>query len=324
MKTPLQTGHVVIIGPGAIGSCLAVRLALAEGGPLGCARGRPRITLIDYRPDRAARLSARPIRIHTPDHAGRMAGDLEARIPVRLRPEMPPDLVILAVKAHVARAAAASAASWIGRAPILAIQNGLGVAEEVARALPETTVITAVSYQAATLLAEGDVRHVANLPTHLGYEGRPPDAAARAVADLLNRAGLPAAVEPDMTPIVWTKLLINAALNPTAALAGVANGEVAVRPTLRAMARAIAEEGAAVARAARITLPYEDVAEAVFRTARQSADNRCSMLQDLDAGKPTEIDVLNGALVRIAEAHGAAVPVNRAVTALVKAVHKRP
>jgi len=309
MKTPLLTGHVVIIGPGAIGSCLAVRLALAEGGP--------RITLIDYRADRAARLSARPIRIHAPD------GDLEARIPVRLRPEMPPDLVILAVKAYAARAAA-SAASWIGRAPILAIQNGLGVAEEVARVLPETTVITAVSYQAATLLAEGEVRHVANLPTHLGYEGRPPDAAARAVADLLNRAGLPAAVESDMTPIVWTKLLINAALNPTAALAGVANGEVAVRPTLRAMARAIAEEGAAVARAARITLPYEDVAEAVFRTARQSADNRCSMLQDLDAGKPTEIDVLNGALVRIAEAHGAAVPVNRAVTALVKAVHKRP
>ena len=310
MKTPLLTGHVVIIGPGAIGSCLAVRLALAEGGP--------RITLIDYRPDRAARLSARPIRIHAPN------GDLEARLPVRLRPEMPPDLVILAVKAHVARAAAASAASWIGRAPILAIQNGLGVAEEVARVLPETTVITAVSYQAATLLDEGEVRHVANLPTHLGYEGRPPDAAARAVADLLNRAGLPAVVEPDMTPIVWTKLLINAALNPIAALAGVANGEVAVRPTLRAMARAIAEEGAAVARAARITLPYEDVAEAVFRTARQSADNRCSMLQDLDAGKPTEIDVLNGALVRIAEAHGAAVPVNRAVTALVKAVHKRP
>ena len=306
MKIPLPTGHVVIIGPGAIGSCLAVRLALAEGGP--------RITLIDYRPDRAERLSARPIRIHTPD------GDLEARIPVRLRPEMPPDLVILAVKAHVARAAAASAASWIGRAPILAIQNGLGAAEEVARALPNATVITAVSYQAATLLAEGDVRHVANLPTHLGYEGRPPDAAARAVADLLNRAGLPAAVEPDMTPIVWTKLLINAALNPTAALAGVANGEVAVRPTLRAMAQAIAEEGAAVARAAGITLPYEDVAEAVFRTARQSADNRCSMLQDLDAGKPTEIDYLNGALVRIAETHGAAVPVNRAVTALVKQI----
>jgi len=314
MKTPLPTGHVAIIGPGAIGSCLAVRLALAEGGP--------HVTLIDYRADRADRLSARPIRIHTPD------GDLESRIPVRLRPETPPDLVILATKAHAARAAAASAASWIGRAPLLAIQNGLGVAEEVARVLPETTVITAVSYQAATLLAEGDVRHVANLPTHLGYEGRPPDAAARAaaraVADLLNRAGLPAAVEPDMTPIVWTKLLINAALNPTAALAGVTNGQVALRPTLRAMAQAIAEEGAAVARAAGVRLPYDDLLEAVFRTARQSADNRCSMLQDLDAGKPTEIDYLNGALVRIAEAHGAAVPVNRAVTALVKAVHDRP
>ena len=306
---PPRFRHVAIVGPGAIGSCLAVRLAVAEDGP--------RVTLVDYRPDRAARLSNRPVILHTP------SGDLEAPLVVRTAPETPPDLVILAVKAYAVRAAAEAAAGWIGRAPLLAIQNGLGAAADAARALPWTTLITAVSYQAANTAGEGEVHHVANLVTYLGYEGRPPDATVEAVADLLARAGLPAALEADMTPRVWGKLLVNAAINPVAALAGVTNGEVAARFTLRALAAAIAGEGEAAAQAEGVRLPYARAAEAVMETARETAANRCSMLQDLDAGRQTEIDYLNGALVRAAEAHGLPAPANRAVTALVKQVAAR-
>ena len=330
--------HVAIIGPGAIGCCLAVRLALAPGGP--------KVTLIDHRPDRAARLSARPIRIHAPDvarpacpavstcaefatagqvedptgRAGRATATLEARIPVRTAPDAPVDLVLLATKAYAARAAAGAAAAWVGAAPVVCLQNGLGVAQEVAAALPGAAVITAVSYQAATLVAEGEVHHAANLMTHFGYEGRGPDAAVRAAAELFERAGLPAAVEADMMPCVWGKLIVNAAINPVAALAGVTNGEVALRPTLRALAAALADEGEAAARAAGAAIPYSSAAEAAMETARQTAGNRCSMLQDLEAGRPTEIDYLNGAIVRIAEAHGAAAPANRAIAALIRQV----
>lgn len=298
--------HVAIIGPGAIGCLLAVRLALAPGGP--------RVTLIDYRPDRAARLSGRPMRLRAAD------GTLETRVPVRTAPDGPVDLVLLAVKAHAARAAAVAAAAWIGRAPVVCLQNGLGVVAEVAAALPHSAVITAVSYQAANLAGEGEVNHVANLPTHLGYEGRPPDGAVRAAADVFLRAGLPAAVEQDMTSLVWGKLIINAAINPVAALAGAANGEVAARPTLRALAESIAEEGQNAARARGVALPYPDAAEAALETARATAANRCSMLQDLEAARPTEIEYLNGAIVREAQACGAAAPVNRAVAALVRQV----
>ncbi|MCX5684615.1 MAG: 2-dehydropantoate 2-reductase [Planctomycetota bacterium] len=298
--------HVVVIGPGAIGCCLAVRLALAAGGP--------KVTLIDHRADRAARLSARPILIHTP------SGDLEARIAVRTAPDAPADLVLLATKAYAARAAAAAAAVWIGGAPVVCLQNGLGVAAEVAAALPRTKVVTGVSYQGANFVREGEFNHVAILRTHLGYEGRGPDDTVRAAAGLLGRAGYEPRVEADMTPLVWGKLIVNAAINPVAALVGVTNGEVDARPTLRALAAAIVSEAEAVARARNIALPYADGVEAMLATARGTADNRCSMLQDLEAGRPTEIDYLNGAIAASAEGCGVAAPANRAIAALIRQV----
>jgi len=299
-------GHVAVVGPGAIGLVYAVRLARADGGP--------RVTLIDHRADRALRLSARPLVLHTPE------GRLEAHLAVRTAPADPPDLVILATKAYSAAPAAAAIGRWIGRAPILVVQNGLGVAAEVGGALPETTVLVGVIYQAANVEREGEVRHVANLVTHVGCEERSAAALARDVVALLDAAGLPASAEEDIRPHVWGKLLVNAAINPVAALAGVTNGRVAERPTLRAMAEAIAEEGEAAARAEGVALPYPSAAEAAIRTARDTADNRCSMLQDLEAGRPTEIEYLNGAIVRAAEGRALETPVNRAIAALVRQV----
>jgi 2-dehydropantoate 2-reductase len=301
-------GHVAVIGPGAIGCVLAVRLALAPHGP--------RVTLLDHRADRAARLSARPIVLHTAE------GDLQGNVPVRTAPEAPPDLVILATKAGATSAAARAAAGWIGGAPLLAIQNGLGVVEAVAEALPRTAVCAGVLYQAANVVAEGDVRHVANERIFVGRLGREAGGVARRVAALLASAGLPASAEDDILPQVWGKALVNAALNPVAALAGVRNGEVASRAALAAMAEAIADESQAVAEAEGVGLPYASAAEATLETARCTAENRCSMLQDLEAGRPTEIEFLNGALVRAGERRSVATPANLAVTALARQVSK--
>lgn len=298
--------HVAVIGPGAIGLVFAVRLARSPGGPA--------VTVIDHRADRAARLGAGPLALEAPE------GRLEATLAVRTAPDRPADLVILATKAFSARAAAEAARDWIGRTPLLTVQNGLGVADEVRAALPASIVLTGVSYQAAHVVREGEVRHVASGATHVGYDGRPADDLARRVVALLERAGLPARAEPDMRPLVWGKLLVNAAINPAAALAGVENGQVAARPTLRALAEAIAQEGEAAAREEGVALPYPSAAEAAIRTARDTAHNRCSMLQDLEAGRPTEIDFLNGAIVRAAEPRGLPVPVNRAIAALVRQV----
>ncbi len=304
--------HVAIIGPGAVGLVLAVRLALAPD--------KPKVTLIDHRPDRAARLSAKPIRLHTP------TGDLEARIPIRTAPTERPDLVILATKAYAARAAAKMAAPWIGDLPVLTIQNGLGVAEEVADELPRADVVTGVIYMGAHVVSEGEINNVARGSVFLGYPKPPPGGVDARVpllrAMALRLAGVDgfALVEADMTPIVWGKLILNAAINPVAALAGEPNGRIAERASLRALAQAIADEGEAVARAEGIALRYLSAAAEVLEVVRQTADNRCSMLQDLDAGRLTEIDYLNGAIVRAAESRGMPVPANRAVAALIRQV----
>jgi len=307
MEPPFR--HVAVIGPGAIGLVFAVRLA--------CLKGGPRVTLVDYRPDRAERLSARPIVLHTPQ------GDLSAAIPVRIVPDEPPDLAILVTKATVARTAAETAKLWLGHAPVLAIQNGLGASDEVAATLPGTTVITGTTYQAAYPTAEGEVCHVANHATHIGYCGRGPDATVMRVGALLNAAGTPVEIEQDMTSIIWSKLLLNAAINPVAALACATNGETTSRPSLRALAEAIALEGQAVARPAGVTLRYTDIAATIAAAGRQTAANRCSMLQDLEVGRPTEIAYLNGALVRVAERYAVDVPTNRAVTTLISQAERR-
>jgi 2-dehydropantoate 2-reductase len=277
-------------------------------------RAGVRVTVIDHRADRAARLSAAPVVIHTPQ------GDRRVRLDVRVAPDAPPDLVLLATKATALRAAAAEAGAWRAGAPLVTLQNGLDVAREAALGLPGATVVAAVIYLGANLVAEGEVTQVALLRAHVGYEGRPADALAEAVAALLTRAGLPARAEADIVPLVWGKALVNAAMNPVGALAGVVNGDVAARPTLRAMACALADEGEAVARAEGVALPYASAAQATLETARATAANRCSMLQDLEAGRATEIEFLSGAIVRRAEARGIAVPANRAAAALVRQV----
>ena len=301
---PRTFDHVAVIGPGAIGLCVAIRLAQRSGGP--------KVTLVDHEADRARRLGGRALWLRSD------AGDLRARLPVVLAPSTPPDLVILATKAHQAAAAARAAAAWIGRAALVTLQNGLGVAREVAAVLPDTRIVVGVTYQAANLVAEGEVHHAANVATHFGYEGRAPDPAVEAVARLFARAGLPAHVEPDMTPVVWRKAIVNAAINPVAALAGVRNGEVAERPVLAGLVRRLAGEGQTVARVVGVRLPEDSAGEAALDTARATAENRCSMLQDLEAGQATEIDYLNGALVVLAEEHDVPVPANRAVTTLMR------
>ena len=297
--------HVAVIGPGAVGLCLAVRLAQAADGPA--------VTLVDRDADRARRLSGRAIRLLAD------AGDLQARLPVVLAPETPPDLVFLATKAHQAAEAARAAKDWIGGAPLVTLQNGLGVAADVADVLANTPVVVGVTYQAANVVAEGVVHHAANIMTHLGYEGRAPDATVGAVAGVLQGAHVPARVEADMTPVVWRKLVVNAAINPVAALAGVRNGDVAERPVLARLARLLAKETEAVARAAGVDLGEEDGAEAALAAARATAANRCSMLQDLEAGRPTEIDYLNGAVALQAKALNVPAEVNHAVAALIGA-----
>jgi len=305
--------RIAVVGPGAIGTVFAVYLA----------KSGYKVVLVDHRADRARRLSKRRLVIQ------RGRGRLTAKVKVTTRPRGKFDLAILAVKAYSVDKAARKMKSWLGKAPVLAIQNGLGIAEILAKSLPRNPIIIGVTFQAANIVKEGVVAQVANLPTYVGCPGRVPDEHPRRdvplhnVVAILKTADLPAAEEVDILPLVWGKALVNSAINPICALAGIRNGELLKSKSLRALAEVVCLEGQRVAQGAGIRLPYKSAYEVVQRTCRQTAANRCSMLQDIKAAKPTEIEFLNGALYRIASEHGTGVPVNWALMQIIRSLEKR-
>jgi 2-dehydropantoate 2-reductase len=129
------------------------------------------------------------------------------------------------------------------------------------------------------------------------------------LAELLSRAGVPAETTRDVAPLIWAKLATNCSINPLAALTGLTNGGLLRSPRLRMLMAKAADEVKAVAQANGIRLA-DDLRDQVLAVAEATADNRASMLQDLDRGVPTEIEFLNGAVVREARRLKVNTPVN--------------
>jgi 2-dehydropantoate 2-reductase len=227
------------------------------------------------------------------------------------------DAVIVAVKAYATGEALAPLhGTLLARALVASVQNGIENIEHARAALPGARVIAGATTQGAIGLGDGRVR-----PTNRGTTIFGRDDAAWPAADELAAAfvaaGLDAHVTGDVAALLWQKLVVNAALNPLGALAARTNGAVATDPDLAPLARALAAEAAAVARAEGIN-PGDPWA-AVQAAAEATAANRNSMLQDLDAGRRTEIDEISGAIVRRAHAHGVAVPLTETMLRLVRA-----
>ena len=196
----------------------------------------------------------------------------------------------------------------------LTLQNGLGNRETLAAVLGEERAALGVTTSGATLVGPGQVRPGGEGRVSLGEHCRHGDTAA-----LLRRAGFEVEVVGDTDDLLWSKLVINAAINPVGALLRCPNGELVACPSARALMGAAASEAAAVAAAAGRRLAYSDPVAAVEEVAGRTASNRCSMLQDVERDAPTEIDAISGAIVAAGEELGVATPVNRTLWLLVRA-----
>ena len=227
------------------------------------------------------------------------------------------DAVIVAVKSYATAAALAPLRGVLPpRALVATVQNGIDNAGAVRAALPGARAIAGSTTQGAVLLGDGRVRTVNRGRTTFARD----DAATPTSDDLAAafvEAGLDARVADDVGLLLWRKLVIVAAINPLGALTGSTNGAVASDADLVPLARALAAEAAAVARAEGVD--PGDAWAAVEAAARATAANRNSMLQDLDAGRPTEIDAISGAILRRARTYGLAVPVTETILRLVRA-----
>jgi 2-dehydropantoate 2-reductase len=208
--------------------------------------------------------------------------------------------------------------------PIVSLQNGLGNEEAIKTALGGTVpLVIGITNEAGLAVGHGRSRRQGVGVTVVGSAGASP-ATVRAVGDLIESAGLACRVAYDIRPHLWGKLLANAAINPISALADAKNGIVVSDPDAAELARAVALEGAAVARALRVNLPFGDVWEYVREVVDSSPDGRNSMTIDLGARMKSEIDYVNGAIVAAGRRLGIPTPYNDALVRLVKTKENAP
>ena len=199
----------------------------------------------------------------------------------------------------------------------LTLQNGLNNRQTLTNVLGAQRVALGVTTSGATLMQPGLVRPVVDEVVSLGVHSR-----LKPLADMLRKAGFVVDIVTDTSALLWGKLVINTAINPLSALLRVPNGKLLSLPTARNLLGITARETAAVAVARGVRLPYPDPVVAVEAIARRTAENYSSMLSDVMRGAPTEIDSINGAIVKAGEETKVPTPVNRTLWQLVKALGK--
>jgi len=235
---------------------------------------------------------------------------------------LPPcDFGIVATKAMHADSALAATAHAFSDGAVASVMNGVGNEETLARHV--SRVIRGTTFPAGKLLEPGHVQwDVKGDTTFSPFEPAPASAEeVEALADACTRGGMPAAAVADARPAQWRKVIFNASTNPIGALTGLTHGRVCERPDLRALVSGLVDEGKAVAAAQGITLDA-DPEELIDHAAKPEIayGHKASMLQDVEAHRPTEIDFLNGGIARFGRELGVPTPFHDTITTLIKGV----
>lgn len=293
--------RILIFGAGAMGSFFGALLSR-----------RNRVTLVG-RPlhmkavrDRGLRITGKTSLLAKP-----------AAAVTRVPPSPEPDLIMVTTKAYDTGAAMHSLRPFARTAIFLTVQNGLDNPEIIAQTAKR--VAAGTTSHGVTFVGPGEVRHAGVGDTVIGAWSAVDEADLVRLRDVFEEAGIPTHLSSDPRTELWAKVIVNASINPLAALAGVANGRLVRDRRLRTTLEAVCREAAAAARADGAAIDPTDIVQRTITVARRTAANRASMLQDLDRGHRTEIDAISGAVIRVADRHRLPVPVNRTLYALVRA-----
>jgi 2-dehydropantoate 2-reductase len=296
--------RVCVLGCGAVGSLFAASLAQLDD---------VEVWAYDLDAGHVAAIREGGLRI---SGAGELLGRLSATTDAS---ELPPcDFGIVATKSMHTGAATAAAAHAFADGSVCSVQNGIGNEEAIAEHV--SRVIRGTTFPAGHVVAPGHVHWDVKGDTTIGpFEPSPaPLAEVERLADACTRGGMPTAAVADARGPQWRKVIFNAATNPVGALTGLTHGRVCEDAALRRLVSGLVDEGKAVAEAQRIVLDA-DPEELIDHAARPEVayDHKASMLQDVEARRRTEIDYLNGGIVRFGRELGVPTPLNEAVAALV-------
>jgi 2-dehydropantoate 2-reductase len=297
--------RICVVGCGAVGSLFAANLAQL---------GDVEVWAFDLDRAHVEAINTNGLRLVG---AGEVVGSVRATVDAGELPSC--ELGIVATKAMHTEAAITAAAGAFSGAAVASVQNGVGNEDVIAAHAPR--VIRGTTFPAGKLLEPGVVQWDVKGDTTLGpFEPRPAlTEEIERLADACTRAGMPTHAVADARPAQWRKVVFNAATNPIGALTGLTHGRVCERDDLRALVSGLVAEGKAVATAQGVTLDA-DPEELIDHAAKPEVayEHKASMLQDVEARRPTEVDWLNGGIARIGRELGVATPLHDAVTALVK------
>jgi 2-dehydropantoate 2-reductase len=297
--------NVCVAGAGVIGSLFAGHLAQVAD-----------VSALVRREEHARALREQGLRV-----TGR--SDCHATLDAATTPEQlaEPDLVIVACKSLDLRSVAERLRGHWPDATVMTVQNGIGAVELVSE-YGDWRMLTSVTFMSGTRHADTEVEYVLDTATWIGPARGTTGDDARAVAELIASSGLKAEGFDDLRPAQWSKLIFNATVNTVAALTGLRHdwhfAALDKPDDLGHLVKALIDEGKAVAAAAGVELGEDPWEMNVLATQRGSA-HYPSMLEDVDARRPTEIDMITGSLVREARRVGVPVPLHETMERLIKA-----
>ncbi len=299
--------RIAVVGAGAMGGLFGG--SLAEAGHEVC--------LIDRPGPHLDALRAAGLLLHTD------AGDRRIALSAGTAADFDGlrDLLVVFTKAPQTEAALRQAAHLAGPdTRVLTVQNGLGNAERIAAALPGIRILVGMTSWPADLAAPGHVSSHGHGEVRFWTADGVEDPAVPGIAAALVQAGLHGVADPAVAVAIWEKVAFNAAMNAVSAVSRLAVGPIADSAEGRSLVAAMVDEAAAVARARGVAVEAGRVHAAVSRAFAGHRAHKASMLQDVLAGRRTEIEQINGAIVAAGEAHGVATPVTRVLRDLVRLV----
>jgi 2-dehydropantoate 2-reductase len=297
--------RICIVGGGVIGSLFAGHLAQVSD-----------VSVLTRRREHADALNRDGLRVSGKSdlHASVAASTDPGRLPA-------PDVAIVATKAAGLRGALQTLEGHFPAATVATVLNGLG-AEEIVREHGAWPIVSGVTFMSGTRHSDTHVEYILDTETWLGPYEETPFELVRELAETIVASGLKAEALPDLRPAQWSKLIFNASVNPVAALTGLPHDPHFAAESdpgdLGHLVHGLVDEGKAVAAAAGVALHDDPWEMNVLATQRGSA-HYPSMLEDVDAHRPTEIELITGAVVREAARHDVHVPLHTALHALVKA-----
>jgi 2-dehydropantoate 2-reductase len=236
----------------------------------------------------------------------------------------PVDLAVIFVKSTMTKQAMVDNKALLKESTmVLTLQNGLGNVDAICEVVPQNHVLAGTTAHGATMLGPGRMKHAGTGKTVIGELSGEVSDRVKGIAEMFNRACLLTETSDNAIGLIWGKLLSNVGLNAITAITGLLNGQILDFPETEELMTLAVLEAKAVADAKGIRLSYDDAVEHTRALCKATAPNRSSMLQDISNGRKTEIDMINGAIVREGRALGIPTPINLALTNLIKTLEQK-